>query len=109
MIFWFQGFTITWGGLVGHYTNPQDLIDGGFTGTPDLAFYTPESKWEIENHGVDPDVDVEFDPAQWRQGHDAQLDKAVEVVMDLLKKNPPPVHKRPAYPNYQVAARSGAK
>jgi len=99
----------TWGGLVGHYTNPQDLIDGGFTGTPDLAFYTPESKWEIENHGVDPDVDVEFDPAQWRQGHDAQLDKAVEVVMDLLKKNPPPVHKRPAYPNYQVAARSGAK
>ena len=90
----------TWGGLVGHYTNPQDLIDGGFTGTPDLAFYTPESKWEVENHGVDPDVDVEFDPAQWRLGHDAQLDKAVQVVLELLKKNPPHVGKRPPYPNY---------
>ena len=92
----------TWGGLVGHYTNPGDLIDEGFTGTPNLAFYTPEGKWDIENHGVDPDVDVEFDPAQWRQGHDAQLDKAVEVVMDLMKKNPAPTRKRPAYPNYWV-------
>jgi tricorn protease len=94
----------TWGGLVGHYTNPQDLIDGGFTGTPNLAFYTPQSKWEIENHGVDPDVDVELDPAQWRQGHDAQLEKAVQVVLELMKKNPPPVRKRPAYPNYYVSA-----
>jgi len=98
----------TWGGLVGHYTNPGDLIDEGFTGTPDLAFYTPEGKWEIENHGVDPDFDVEFEPAQWRQGHDTQLDKAVEVVMDLMKKNPPPIRKRPAYPNYYVTASPAA-
>ena len=89
----------TWGGLVGHYTNPRDLIDGGVTGTPNLAFYTTDSKWEIENHGVDPDVDVEFDPAQWRLGHDTQLEKAVQVVLELMKKNPPPGHKRPPYPN----------
>jgi tricorn protease len=90
----------TWGGLVGHYTNPQDLIDGGFTGTPNLTFYTLESKWEVENHGVDPDIDVELDPAQWRQGHDTQLEKAVEVVLEQLRKNPPPIRKRPPYPNY---------
>ncbi len=99
----------TWGGLVGHYTNPQDLIDGGFTGTPNLAFYTTDSKWEIENHGVDPDVDVDLDPAEWRQGHDAQLDRAVQVVLDLLKKNPPPVRKRPAYPNYWVTTSATGK
>jgi hypothetical protein len=93
----------TRGGLVGHYTNPQDLIDGGFTGTPNLAFYTPESKWEIENHGVDPDVDVELDPAQWRQGHDTQLEKAVQVVLEQLQKNPPPVRKHPGYPNCYVS------
>jgi hypothetical protein len=57
---------------------PGDLIEGGFTGTPNLAFYTVDSKWESENHGVAPDVEVELDPAQWRQGHDTQLEKAVE-------------------------------
>jgi tricorn protease len=36
-----------------------------------------------------------------RQGHDPQLEKAVEVVMELLKKNPlPPAPSHPPYPNY---------
>jgi len=90
----------TWGGLVGHYTNPHDLLDGGFVGTPNLAFYTPHATWEIENHGVPPDVEVEEDPKLARQGHDVQLEKAVELVMDSLKKNPPPTPRRPPYPNY---------
>jgi tricorn protease len=90
----------TWGGLVGHYTNPDDLLDGGFAGTPNLAFYTPHATWEIENQGVPPDIEVDEDPKLARQGHDAQLEKAVEVVMDSLKKNPSPTPKRPPYPNY---------
>jgi tricorn protease len=92
----------TWGGLVGHYTNPGDLIDGGFTGTPNLAFYNSEGAWDVENHGVPPDIEVEDDPKAARGGHDLQLEKAVEVVMGLLQKNPPPAKaQRPAYPNYQ--------
>ena len=51
----------TWGGLVGHYTNPGDLLDGGFAGTPNLAFYTTDGKWEVENHGVPPSIEVEMD------------------------------------------------
>jgi tricorn protease len=98
----------TWGGLVGHYTNANDLLDGGFTGSPDLAFYSPEGKWEIENRGVSPDYEVELDPEQWRQGHDAQLDKAIAVVADLLEKNPPPQRKRPAYPNYHPGTAAGS-
>ena len=95
----------TWGGLVGHYTNPGDLLDGGFTGTPDLAFYSPDGIWDVENHGVAPDVEVELDPKAARTGHDAQLEKAVEVVMDLLKKNPPPpTPKHPPFPNYHKSA-----
>ena len=90
----------TWGGLVGHYTNPADLLDGGFTGTPNLAFYNLEGKWEVENHGVPPDIEVEMDPKALREGHDPQLEKAVAVVMEMLKKNPPPTYKRPAYPDY---------
>ncbi len=95
----------TWGGLVGHYTNPADLIDGGFTGTPNLAFYAPNGTWDVENHGVPPDVEVDLDPQLWRQGHDVQLERAVEVVLELLEKNPPPAARRPAYPNYQKGGR----
>lgn len=69
-------------------------------GTPNLAFYTPHATWEIENQGVPPDIEVDEDPKLARQGHDAQLEKAVEVVMDSLKKNPSPTPKRPPYPNY---------
>jgi len=41
-----------------------------------------------------------MDPKLVREGHDPQLEKAVEVVLELLKKNPPPEYKRPPYVNY---------
>ncbi|HSE96659.1 MAG TPA: PDZ domain-containing protein, partial [Blastocatellia bacterium] len=89
----------TWGGLIGIGGYPQ-LIDGGSVTAPHFAFYTPEGKWEIENYGVQPDIEVEMDPKAWRQGRDPQLEKAVEVVMADLRKNPPKQTRRPAYPNY---------
>jgi len=89
----------TWGGLVGIYDYPQ-LIDGGFVTAPRVAFWSPDGTWDVENHGVAPDVEVEMDPQLWRAGRDPQLEKAVEVVMEALKRNPPPSHKQPAYPNY---------
>ena len=94
----------TWGGLVGIGGYPQ-LIDGGSVTAPHFAFYTPEGKWEVENHGVAPDIEIEMDPKAWRQGRDPQLEKAVEVVMEALRKNPPQPSKRPAYPNYQTPGR----
>ncbi|HSF40916.1 MAG TPA: PDZ domain-containing protein, partial [Thermoanaerobaculia bacterium] len=90
----------TWGGLVGIYDYPV-LIDGGQITAPRVAFWSPEGEWEVENRGVSPDVDVELDPKAWRQGRDSQLEKAVEVALDLLAKNPPPKKPaRPAYPSY---------
>jgi tricorn protease len=89
----------TWGGLVGIGGYPS-LMDGGGVTAPHFAFWNPEKGWEVENYGVDPDIEVELDPALWRQGRDPQLEKAVEVVLEELKKNPVPVHQRPAYPNY---------
>lgn len=90
----------TWGGLVG-MNGAAPLMDGGFTGAPQSGFWNPNGTWDVENHGVDPDVEVEMDPAAVQAGHDPQLEKAVEVALELLAKNPPPKHKKPDYPNYQ--------
>jgi tricorn protease len=89
----------TWGGLVGIGGYPE-LIDGGHVTAPRAAIYGLNGDWEVENHGVAPDVEVDFDPAAFRQGHDAQLEKAIEVVMQQLKEHPLPQIKRPPYPNY---------
>src|SRR5258708_17351838 len=35
------------------------------------------------------DIEVEFSPKAWREGHDPQLEKAVEVLLEQLKANPP--------------------
>jgi tricorn protease len=91
----------TWGGLVGIYDYPP-LLDGGQVTAPRVAFYNPDGQWDVENRGVAPDIEVELDPAAWRAGRDPQLEKAVETVMEMLKKNPPPKPKKPAYPNYHT-------
>jgi tricorn protease len=89
----------TWGGLVGIGGYPE-LIDGGRVTAPRAAIYGLKGEWEVENHGIAPDVEVDLDPAAWRQGKDAQLEKAIEVVMQELKDHPQPEIKRPPYPNY---------
>jgi len=93
----------TWGGLVGVYDFPP-LVDGGFVSAPRVAFYNLQGEWDVENYGTPADVEVDLDPAAWRQGKDTQLEKAVQVAMDLLKKNPPLKPKKPAYPNYNNGA-----
>ena len=89
----------TWGGLVGIGGYPE-LIDGGRVTAPRAAIYGLKGEWEVENHGIPPDVEVDLEPAAWRQGKDAQLERAIEVVMQQLKDHPQPEIKRPAYPNY---------
>jgi len=91
--------TRTWGGLVGIYDYPN-LMDGGSVTAPRVAFYNRTGDWDVENHGVAPDVEVEITPKDWMSGHDPQLEKAVSLVMDTLSKTPLPVAKRPTFPNY---------
>jgi tricorn protease len=93
----------TWGGLVGVSQYPV-LMDGGNVTSPNFGFFSPEGQWDVENHGVAPDIEVELDPKAVHDGHDPQLERAVAVALEQLKKNPPPEPKRPAYPNYQRPA-----
>jgi tricorn protease len=55
----------------------------------------------LGNETVAPDIEVEQDPTAVRAGDDPQLEKAIEVVMELLKKNPPTAIKRPPYKRLQ--------
>jgi tricorn protease len=98
----------TWGGLVGIGGYPE-LIDGGFVTAPRAAIYGLKGEWEVENHGIAPDYEVDLEPAAYRAGHDAQLDKAIEVVMQQLKEHPLPEYQRPAYPNYHEKDGLGVK
>jgi C-terminal processing protease CtpA/Prc len=87
----------TWGGLVGILGFPV-LMDGGGVTAPNLAIWTPEDGWVVENVGVPPDIEVEQMPADVINGHDPQLEKAIQVVMEELKKNPARQPQRPPYP-----------
>jgi len=87
----------TWGGLVGTLGFPV-LMDGGSITAPNLAIWTPEEGWTVENEGVAPDIEVEQTPADVINGRDPQLEKAIEVALQALQKNPPADPKRPAYP-----------
>ena len=90
----------TWGGLVGIYNYPT-LIDGGGVSAPRVAFRNAEGQLDVENKGVAPDIDVDLDPVLWRAGRDAQLERAVQVTMDSLNKNPMKKPANGAFPNYQ--------
>jgi tricorn protease len=91
--------TRTWGGLVGIGGYPT-LIDGGSVTAPRYAIYGLEGDWEVEGHGIPPDVMVEELPKDVAAGHDAQLERAVAIVLQQLKEHPLPVSPIPAYPDF---------
>jgi tricorn protease len=74
------------------------VMDGADITAPDLAIWTPDGGWVVENEGVPPDVDVEQTPAEVIAGHDPQLEKAIEIVKAELAANPQPQPQRPPFP-----------
>ena len=89
----------TFGGGIGPYYFTPSLIDGGQIRLPNRAAYDPSGAgWGIENAGVAPDFDVEITPADVIAGRDPQLEKAVEVALAQISRNPLVVPKRPPFP-----------
>lgn len=86
----------TWGGLVGVLGFPE-FIDGGSVTAPNLAIWTSDG-FVVENVGVEPDIEIEQLPGDVMNGKDPQLEKAIEVALKELEKNPPAVPVRPPYP-----------
>jgi len=103
--------TRTWGGLIGMGGFPSTLDGGGVT-APGWAWWEPNDKgggeWVVENQGVEPDHKVEQRPDLVVQGRDPQLERAIELAMEGLKKMPPPL-RRPPYPIKATPATAAAK
>lgn len=77
----------TWGGVVG--INPRlSLADGTMTTQPEYAFYMKDVGWKVENYGTDPDIEVDITPQDFVKKKDPQLDKAISVALEQLKKKP---------------------
>ncbi len=70
---------------------------GGVVTAPNLAFFD-EKGFGIENVGTPPDVEVEQWPSQVIKGQDPQLEKAIQIVMEELKNNPPRKMPTPQFP-----------
>jgi tricorn protease len=96
----------TWGGVVG-YDEPHELADGTQLTVPRLAFWFDAFGWAVENHGVDPDVEVIPTPDDWASGRDVQLETAVQLALAALRDQPAvrppdpasrPSRRRPALP-----------
>ena len=80
--------TRTWGGLVGISGYPP-LMDGGTVTAASFGVMDTDGKWAVENVGVSPDVEVIEWPADVIAGHDPQLERAVQVALDVLKAKAP--------------------
>jgi tricorn protease len=77
----------TWGGVIG-YDHEHQLIDGTQITVPGLAAWLEEYGWGVENHGIDPDVEVIMSPDDWAAGRDTQLETAVSLALEALQQRP---------------------
>ncbi len=94
--------TRTWGGVRG-IRGGMPLLDGGYITRPEFSVYNLQSKWVVENYGVEPDIVVDNRPDLVMKGQDPQLEKAIEVVLQDMKEHPKHLPPRPpdlpTYPN----------
>ncbi|GAA3542276.1 S41 family peptidase [Amycolatopsis ultiminotia] len=77
----------TWGGTIG-IDRRYRLVDGTAVTQPRYAHWYQGPGWGIENHGVDPDVEVVRTPQDRAAGRDPQLDTAIRLALSALAERP---------------------
>ncbi len=89
--------TRTWGGLVGISAVP-DLMDGGTVTVSSFGVFGLDGKWIVENKGIPPDIEVKQLPKEVIAGHDPQLEKGIETILEELKDYQKPEPKLKPFP-----------
>lgn len=77
----------SWGGVVG-IRSDKPFIDGGMSTQPEFAWWEPNRGWNLENRGVDPDIDLDITPEDELAGRDPQLDRAIAELEKLMREQP---------------------
>ena len=88
----------TWGGLIGYGYTPG-FVDGGGFAVPGFAFVNPGGEWDVEAVGVDPDIYVWDDPGLIVRGREPMIEKAVEYLLEELRRSPPEKIETPPGPD----------
>lgn len=76
----------TWGGVIGIFPR-HPLLDGTTTTQPEYSFWFHDVGWTIENHGVDPDIEIDITPEDYKNDVDPQLDRGIKEVLALVEVN----------------------
>ncbi|HEY8982793.1 MAG TPA: PDZ domain-containing protein [Streptomyces sp.] len=77
--------TRTWGGTIG-IDSRYRLVDRTLVTQPKYAIWLEGVEWGVENHGVDPDVEVVVRPQDYVSGTDVQLDVAIRLALEGLEE-----------------------
>jgi tricorn protease len=80
--------TRTWGGVVGIWPRHK-LVDGSETTQPEFAFWFTDVGFDVENHGTDPDIEVDNAPQDAAAGRDRQLEVALQTALDCADRTTP--------------------
>jgi len=98
--------TRTWGGGI-WLSSDNHLVDGGIATAPEIGTYNNKWGWGlgIEQMGVEPDVEVDNDPHKAFLGEDKQLEKAIEILSQMLKDDPVKLPENPGpHPNKSISS-----
>jgi tricorn protease len=90
--------TRTWGGVIGIWPR-QLLVDGTETTQPEYSFWFRDVGWGVENHGTDPEIEVDNAPQDAAAGRDRQLETALATALRLAEGRRPALPRMDARPN----------
>lgn len=80
--------TRTWGGVVG-IDNRFALADGtGVTQPRYATWFGGGIGWDVENRGVEPDIEVLFPPHAYAAGMDPQLEYGIGALKEMVQELP---------------------
>ncbi|MFC7023859.1 S41 family peptidase [Promicromonospora thailandica] len=77
----------TWGGVIG-IDGRFSLVDGTGITQPRYSFWLDGKGFGVENHGVDPDIEVRHTPADYFSDVDPQLDAGIAEAFRRLGERP---------------------
>lgn len=77
--------TRTWGGVIGIWPR-HPLADGTLTTQPEFSFWFKDVGWGVENHGTDPQIEVDNAPQDRAAGRDRQLEVALATALAAIER-----------------------